>query len=107
MEEDGSHQRQLTFGANYDDHPALFSDQQHILYSEFNGATFPPWDGARLVRLGNKSSPARAKSTAKRRVAPYTTPPSARSRTGWCTTTTAATEGHCASVGGRKVMRSR
>lgn len=51
MEEDGSRQRQLTFGVQYDDHPVLFSDQQHVLYSEFNGTTFPPNDGARLVRL--------------------------------------------------------
>lgn len=42
MEEDGSRQRQLTFGTQYDDHPAtLFSDQRHVLYSEFNGPTFP------------------------------------------------------------------
>jgi hypothetical protein len=51
MEQDGSRQRQLTFGTQYDDHPALFSDQRHVLYSEFNGATFPPTDGARLIRL--------------------------------------------------------
>lgn len=51
MEEDGSRQRQLTFGENYDDHPVLFSDQRHVLYSEFNGTSFPPDDGARLIRL--------------------------------------------------------
>ena len=51
MEEDGSRQQQLTFGSQYDDHPVFFSDQRHVLYSEFNGSTFPPTDGARLIRL--------------------------------------------------------
>ncbi len=40
MEEDGSGQRQLTFGDSYDDHPALYSDGQHALYSEFNSTHF-------------------------------------------------------------------
>ena len=42
MEEDGSEQKQLTFGDSYDDHPALFSDQEHTLYSEFNATHFSP-----------------------------------------------------------------
>lgn len=51
MEEDGSGLRQLTFGPNYNDHPALFSDRTHALYSEFRGAAFDRKVGARLIRL--------------------------------------------------------
>jgi len=51
MEEDGSGIRQLTFGSSYDEHPALFSDRRHVLYSEFNSSTFEPRNGAKLIRL--------------------------------------------------------
>jgi Tol biopolymer transport system component len=36
MEEDGSRARQLTFGNTYDEHPAVFSNRRHFLYSEFS-----------------------------------------------------------------------
>jgi Tol biopolymer transport system component len=51
MEEDGSGMRQLTSGANYDDHPSLYSDLRHVLYSEFREDDFKPEKGARLIRL--------------------------------------------------------
>jgi len=51
MEEDGSGLRQLTYGTNYNDHPALFSDRTHGLYSEFRGDTFDRKAGARLVKI--------------------------------------------------------
>ncbi len=51
MDEDGSGLRQLPFGPNYDDHPALFSDGKHALYSEFRGDTFDRKAGARLIKL--------------------------------------------------------
>ena len=51
MEEDGSGLRQLTYGPNYNDHPALFSDRTHGLYSEFRGAAFDRKAGARLIKI--------------------------------------------------------
>ena len=51
MESDGSHARQLTSGTTYDDHPSLYSDLEHILYSEIPVNEFRPAAGARLVRL--------------------------------------------------------
>ena len=51
MEEDGSGQRQLTFGAGYDDHPALFSDGRRALYSEFRETSYDPEGGARLIQI--------------------------------------------------------
>lgn len=51
MEEDGSRLRQLSFGTSYDDHPALFSDRRHVLYSQFDGEIFDPLNGAKLIRL--------------------------------------------------------
>ena len=51
MEEDGSGLRQLTFGVVYDDHPALFSDGRHALYSEFRATSFDPDGGARLIQI--------------------------------------------------------
>jgi hypothetical protein len=51
MEEDGSGLRQLTDGTTYDDHPSLYSDLRHVLYSEFpvNELSIP--SGARLIKL--------------------------------------------------------
>lgn len=51
MEEDGSGLRQLTTGTSYDDHPALYSDQEHVLYSEFAADRLDRAAGASLVRL--------------------------------------------------------
>ncbi len=51
MESDGSHERQLTFGATYNDHPSLYSDLEHILYAEMPVNEFKPEAGARLIRL--------------------------------------------------------
>ena len=51
MEEDGSGLRQLTFDANYADHPSLFSNRTHALYSEFLGEKFDRRAGARLIKL--------------------------------------------------------
>lgn len=51
MEEDGSGLRQLTTGETYDDHPALYSDQQHVLYSEFAASRLDRSAGASLIRL--------------------------------------------------------
>ena len=51
VEEDGSGLRQLTFGPNYNDHPAMFSDRTHALYSEFLGGDFDRKAGARLIKL--------------------------------------------------------
>ena len=51
MDEDGSGLRQLTYGPNYHDHPALFSDRKHALYSEFLGAAFDRKAGARIIKL--------------------------------------------------------
>src|SRR5215471_14675351 len=48
MEEDGSKLRQLTQGASYDDHPSFYSDQRHVLYSEFAAHNFDRDGGAKL-----------------------------------------------------------
>jgi Tol biopolymer transport system component len=51
MEVDGSNERQLTQGPTYDDHPSLYPDLRHVLYSEFKSSDFKPAEGARLVKL--------------------------------------------------------
>jgi Tol biopolymer transport system component len=51
MDEDGSGLRQLTLGETYDDHPALYSDQEHVLYSEFAANRLDRAAGASLIRL--------------------------------------------------------
>ena len=51
MEEDGSGLRQLTFGATYDEHPALLSDRRYGLYSEFRSTTFDVKGGGRLIKI--------------------------------------------------------
>lgn len=51
MGEDGSGLRQLTTGDTYDDHPALYSDQEHVLYSEFAASRLDRAAGANLIRL--------------------------------------------------------
>ena len=51
MEADGSGLRQLTNGKTYDDHPSLYSDLEHVLYSEFPVNSFDRSAGARLIRL--------------------------------------------------------
>jgi Tol biopolymer transport system component len=51
MEEDGSGLRQLTTGTTYDDHPSLYSDLEHVLYSEFPVNALDRSAGAKLIRL--------------------------------------------------------
>lgn len=51
MEEDGSALRQLTSGMTYDDHPSLYSDLRHVLYSEFPVNQLKIEAGARLIKL--------------------------------------------------------
>src|SRR5437667_2217000 len=50
MDEDGSNQRQLTQGPSYDDHPSLYPNLRHVLYSEFTSTEFKPTLGAKLIR---------------------------------------------------------
>src|SRR5215471_21679597 len=51
MEQDGSNLRQLTQGATYDDHPSLYSDLRHVLYSEFPVNELKVEAGAKLIKL--------------------------------------------------------
>ena len=52
MEADGSHLRQISFGGvTYDEHPSLYSDQEHVLFGEFLANGYLPDRGARLVKL--------------------------------------------------------
>ncbi|MCC6368924.1 MAG: PD40 domain-containing protein [Bryobacterales bacterium] len=51
MEEDGSNQRQLTHGETYDDHPSMYSDLHHVLYSEFPVNALKVEAGAKLIKL--------------------------------------------------------
>ncbi|MBI1357364.1 MAG: hypothetical protein GC160_23735 [Acidobacteria bacterium] len=51
MEGDGSNLRQLTFGPSYDEHPSLFADQEHVLYSEFDVGFLNEEEGGKLVKL--------------------------------------------------------
>src|SRR5687767_2647391 len=51
MEDDGSNLRQLTTGITYDDHPSLYADRRHVLYSEFPVNALDRAKGARLIKL--------------------------------------------------------
>ena len=51
MEDDGSHLRQITFGPSYDEHPSMFADQEHALYSEFEVGYLNEEEGGKLVKL--------------------------------------------------------
>jgi Tol biopolymer transport system component len=51
MEDDGSNQRQLTHGTTYDDHPSMYADQRHVLYSEFPVNELKVEAGAKLIKL--------------------------------------------------------
>ena len=51
MEADGSRLRQLTFGQTYDEHPSIFSDQRHVLYSQFPVNQLDPTEEAKLIKL--------------------------------------------------------
>lgn len=51
MEADGSGLRQLTFGETYDEHPSLYSDQEHALYSEFAAGFLNEAEGGKLVKI--------------------------------------------------------
>src|SRR5258708_973935 len=51
MDDDGSNQRQLTHGPSYDDHPSLYSDLRHVLYSEFAADDLIVEAGAKLIKM--------------------------------------------------------
>ncbi|MBK9170563.1 MAG: PD40 domain-containing protein [Bryobacterales bacterium] len=51
MDSDGSKLRALTEGETYDDHPSLYSDLQHVLYSEFPVNRLDIKAGAKLIKL--------------------------------------------------------
>lgn len=51
MDRDGSKLKQLTFGASYDEHPSLYADQTHGLYSQFDGGRLNEKEGGRLVKI--------------------------------------------------------
>jgi Tol biopolymer transport system component len=51
MEADGSNLKQLTSGTTYDDHPSLYSDRRHVLYSEFPVNALDREKGAKLIKL--------------------------------------------------------
>ncbi len=51
MEEDGSHRRQLTSGTGYNEHSSFYSDQRHVLYSDFPVNAYDHSTEARLVKL--------------------------------------------------------
>lgn len=51
MEDDGSNLRQFTTGATYDDHPSLYADRRHVLYSEFPVNALDRAKGAKLIKL--------------------------------------------------------
>ena len=51
MEEDGSHLRRLTRGTTDDEHASFYSDQRHVLYSEFPVNRYDHAAGARLIKL--------------------------------------------------------
>ncbi|MDE0261288.1 MAG: hypothetical protein OXJ37_02640 [Bryobacterales bacterium] len=51
MEADGSGLRQITFGNSYDEHPSLYSDLEHVLYSEFAVGHLDEEQGGKLVKI--------------------------------------------------------
>ena len=51
IEADGSGLRQLTSGKTYDEHSSFYSDQEHVLYSEFASNRYDHGAGARLIKL--------------------------------------------------------
>ena len=51
MEADGSGLHQLTHGSTYDDHPSLYSDQEHVLYAEFPDNRLDRHTDARLIKV--------------------------------------------------------
>lgn len=51
MDADGSNLRQITFGGSYDEHPSMFSDGEHALYSEFDVGYLNEEEGGKLVKL--------------------------------------------------------
>ena len=51
MDRDGSKLKQLTFGESYDEHPSLYSDQTHGLYSEFAEGALNEEEGGRLMKI--------------------------------------------------------
>lgn len=51
MERDGSKLKQLTFGDSYDEHPSLYADQTHGLYSEFAVGHLDHEKGGRLMKI--------------------------------------------------------
>jgi hypothetical protein len=51
MDLDGSKLKQLTFGASYDEHPSLYGDQIHGLYSEFAEGRLNNERDGRLMKI--------------------------------------------------------
>ncbi len=51
MEADGSGLRKLTAGETYDEHASFYSDQEHVLYAEFDDGYLNYEQGGRLVKL--------------------------------------------------------
>ena len=51
MDRDGSKLKQITFGASYDEHPSLYADQTHGLYSEFAVGHLDHEKGGRLMKI--------------------------------------------------------
>ncbi len=51
MDRDGSKLKQITFGESYDEHPSLYSDQTHGLYSEFAEGRLNEQQGGRLMKI--------------------------------------------------------
>ena len=50
MEEDGSRQRRITDGMTYDEHASVYSDQEHVLFSQFNVNRYDHGAGADLIK---------------------------------------------------------
>jgi Tol biopolymer transport system component len=50
MEEDGSRQRRITDGMTYDEHASMYSDQEQVLFSQFNVNRYDHDAGADLIK---------------------------------------------------------
>ena len=50
MEEDGSRQQRITDGMTYDEHSSVYSDQEHVLFSQFNANAYDHDAGAVLIK---------------------------------------------------------
>jgi Tol biopolymer transport system component len=50
MEQDGSRQKRITDGMTYDEHASFYSDQEHVLFSQFNSNAYDHDAGAVLIK---------------------------------------------------------